>query len=358
MKNNDRVIGLDIIRCLAFVLVVSVHSILYLGYNNTPMVGTEHIIVVFLRGIFMSCVPLFLLLTGYLNGNKKIEKRYYLKLAELFVLYVMSCCFNYFFLKFIGGETIQFSNLFNYTMTFGDEGGYAWYFEMYIGLFLFIPFLNILYSNLNDKQKQQLLFTLLLVGSLPFTINKLFGDLYFLPDWWSKLYIILYYYIGMYIHDKVKGVNKKKISLLLACSVLLFGVIKLITDYGQIPTPENINQYSSLLIITISVCIFLLLKDVRLNNQSKMMRFIKRLINKLSPLTFIGFLISFSFDRFIYQLLFDKIYIGVKLCWMPVAICLIVVLSFLVAGIINWVYRLCKGTFIETFKKISNKRQL
>ena len=48
---------------------------------------------------------------------------------------------------------------------------YAWYIEMYIGLFLIIPFLNILWNNLNDVGRKWLIITLLGLTALPSLLN-------------------------------------------------------------------------------------------------------------------------------------------------------------------------------------------
>ena len=45
---------------------------------------------------------------------------------------------------------------------------YSWYIEMYLGLFLLIPFLNILYNNLASQRHKQILvitFVICIAGS-------------------------------------------------------------------------------------------------------------------------------------------------------------------------------------------------
>lgn len=61
---------------------------------------------------------------------------------------------------------------------------YSWYIEMYIGLFLLAPFLNLAYGKLkNKKQKQVLLVTAVFLTIIPSLFNIFnFGSL----DWWTN----------------------------------------------------------------------------------------------------------------------------------------------------------------------------
>ena len=62
---------LDLIRCLAIFFVIIVHGLSYVGFYEL----TDPSIILYfyhtLRVIVISCVPLFLLLTGYLSGGGK-----------------------------------------------------------------------------------------------------------------------------------------------------------------------------------------------------------------------------------------------------------------------------------------------
>lgn len=75
MKKRD--IGLDLTRIVAFVSVVSIHFFLNSGYYDAPVVGKRMYIMTLGRTFFGICVPLFMLLSGYLMINKSIsiEKR-------------------------------------------------------------------------------------------------------------------------------------------------------------------------------------------------------------------------------------------------------------------------------------------
>lgn len=66
-----RIFGLDLIRFLAIFSVISVHFFLNNGFYSFPVKGGRMFISINLRWLFFSGVPLFLLLTGYLNNKKR-----------------------------------------------------------------------------------------------------------------------------------------------------------------------------------------------------------------------------------------------------------------------------------------------
>ena len=63
--------------------------------------------MVYIRSFFMFCVPLFLLLTGYLNCHKKPERSHYKKLGGTLYTYVAAALFGlYAYPKLYGAVTI------------------------------------------------------------------------------------------------------------------------------------------------------------------------------------------------------------------------------------------------------------
>lgn len=130
---------LDLIRCLAIFFVIIVHGLSYIGFYEL----TDSSIILYfyhtLRVIVISCVPLFLLLTGYLSGGKKytFNAAYLKKPIRLLVIYIL-CAAVCSIPKLIKGEI---GSIFIALLEF-KAAPYAWYLAMYLGLYLMIPFLN------------------------------------------------------------------------------------------------------------------------------------------------------------------------------------------------------------------------
>ena len=99
---SQRVFGLDMVRAAAGVLTLSVHFFLNNGFYDTPASGKSMLLACMVRMLCMSCVPLFMLLTGYTCVNREWSKGYYRKLLPVLLTYVLSgaacVAFRYFWL--------------------------------------------------------------------------------------------------------------------------------------------------------------------------------------------------------------------------------------------------------------------
>ena len=78
---RKRDVSLDITRIIAFVSVPAIHFFLNSGYYNVPLEGKRMYLMTYGRTFFMVCVPLFMILSGYLMVTKdiKLEKKSILK---------------------------------------------------------------------------------------------------------------------------------------------------------------------------------------------------------------------------------------------------------------------------------------
>jgi surface polysaccharide O-acyltransferase-like enzyme len=148
---TKRIAGLDTLRAIAIFLVIFVHFFLNTKFYKTPLHGWNMIIQTYLRWSVLVSVPTFLLLTGYLNINKEINKKFYKGISKVISAYLF-----YSILAIIYRITFLNETQTTYEWIMGvfhfDALGYAWYVEMYIGLFLLIPFLNRLYHALIKKR--------------------------------------------------------------------------------------------------------------------------------------------------------------------------------------------------------------
>lgn len=61
--------GLDLLRCLALLLVITFHSFLYNGFYSQPQSGAAMLAANAVRWLSVSCIGIFLMLTGYLKSQ-------------------------------------------------------------------------------------------------------------------------------------------------------------------------------------------------------------------------------------------------------------------------------------------------
>ena len=155
-SKEKRLISIDIIRNVALICVVTGHFFLHNGYYQTPMIGKRMFLMTLIRSMATISVPLFLMITGYLMNKKKLSKKYYKGLVKIICIYLIASIICLLYKKFYLGENIGLYISLQ-KLLFYNAANYGWYIEMYIGLFLLIPFLNLIYNNLENRKQKLIL---------------------------------------------------------------------------------------------------------------------------------------------------------------------------------------------------------
>lgn len=141
---NDRIIGLDVLRALAIVSVVGGHFFMNTAFGRTPVDTLSMFVQNAVQYLLTTIgVPLFLMLTGYLNCTKRLTAGYFPRLARVLVSYVVISIFTYAVLLATGAELFSIKGFANGLGGFSIIR-YSWYINMYIGLFLLIPAINVI----------------------------------------------------------------------------------------------------------------------------------------------------------------------------------------------------------------------
>lgn len=347
VKSSNRNINLDLIRIIAIFSVISVHFFLYIGFYDIPVSGKNMIIMTYLRNIFMVCVPLFLVLTGYLFSDKKPTKKYYLKLDKIIFIYIISWLFYTCF------KTIYFNSSYNLleNIKLLLDYSWAWYVEMYIGLYILAPFLNIVYNNLESKKnKKILLASFLLLTCMPSIFNIKTS---IVIDYWIPLWPITYYFIGRYLKEYGFKISTLKNIILLLISFLIFGSINLYFSYGKTFIWGIYNDWHSLQCVITTVLTFTLILNL---NLEKFPIFIKKTINKISVLSFGMYLNSIIFDIIFYNILKSKVSsVDDRLIWYFVMVLSVFVSSMILSQIIEWFRKIFIYFHKNVYKKYERK---
>jgi len=279
IKENKYFWGLDIIRILAMFFVVLVHSTTFYGFAETDISSISIFVAGMGRYLSFSCIPLFLILTGYLNSNKTPTVKYYLKLIKILVEFALSGLVVFFINKFCFNDTTSFWTVAKQIITL-QYPAYSWYINMFVGLFLLVPFLNYLYKSIPEKQKWTFIISLILIFS-NFQISS----------YWTIAYPLMYYFIGVFLKDK--QFNIKKHILL----ILIVAIVVLQTLIVKLSLPIYIETHNNIGCIVLSVSIFLLFYNLKVSKNSS------RSMKKVIPLRVIAnaslstFLISQIFEQ-------------------------------------------------------------
>ena len=216
---KERKLNIDILKCIAIVFVVAVHFFLHTNYYGRSYTFKSIFLSSFIWMIFMTCVPIFIMTTGYLMKDKTYSKSYFIKLLPVIGIYCLAASiYTFFDVRVINID--YFGKLLVNIFSFGH---YAWYVNMYIGLYLMIPFLNAGFKSFNNRRSQAIaLGVLVLLTVIPATLS-LFNNneqnniilSHLIPDYWKGLWPITYYLVGAYIASFKKKSTIKEIVLVI-----------------------------------------------------------------------------------------------------------------------------------------------
>lgn len=148
---KTHITGLDVLRALAIASVVGGHFFMNTAFGRTPVDTPSMFMQNAMQYLLTTIgVPLFLMLTGYLNCTKRLTVGYFPKLVRVLVSYVVISVVSYAVLLAVGAEAFSIKGFVNGLGGFNIIR-YSWYINMYIGLFLLIPVINIILEKaLND----------------------------------------------------------------------------------------------------------------------------------------------------------------------------------------------------------------
>jgi len=299
---KERSAGLDLVRVMAIACVMGIHAISYTGVMDTSVTSPAWIVYLIFRFIAMSGVPLFLMLSGYLCCDRKFSGRYYVGIIPILISYL-----------FISVATILFSwtvGLQNYTLWTAINGilnytahDYGWYVEMYIGLFLLIPFLNAMFEALQTKRARlALVLTLSVLTFLPpslesFRVNSV--TLNITADYWRAIYPMTYYFIGAYLRKHPPVLSRGlRLGLAIAATALPCIMCYIYSRLDGAFAWYVMNGFSSITAALTGLCYFLLFFDFPV--KAKPIRFAAR---EIAVCSFEMYLFSFITDYAVWRLL-------------------------------------------------------
>lgn len=343
---KQRNINLDLIRCLAVFCVVSVHFFLNSGFYQSAVVGKRMYVMMIMRTFFMICVPLFVILTGYLMNKKELKLSYYYGVVKTLSIYLGACiaCNIY---KVIVLKTSMSIKDFIISIFDFSAAPYSGYINMYIGLFLLIPFLNILYKGLTTKKhKIFLIFSLLMCTTLPSILNI---KVNLAPNYWVTMYPLTYYFIGAYLKEYDLKVSLKNNILFILVSVLVFGSLNYFLNYGSNFDWGVYGDWGGFENLINAVLVFVFLSHLKLD---KIPKLIKNVLILISNLALGIYLVSWIFDNYAYQILNAKILDAPHKIEYYVPMVLFVFVSSLILSMIinyififiNWILKKCNNS--------------
>ena len=337
MKRN---MNIDIIKIVAVLSVISVHFFKNNYFYATVMHGKRYYFFTLAQHIFMMCVPLFLMATGFLMTKKeKIDKEYIKKLfIRIYIPYLIisfiTLLFEKYYLHVEDNLIMHVFKILDFTQV-----SYAWYVGMYMGLYLLIPFINKLLSKLTKKEFCIYLIILFILGPLTSIRIPYHGKLHIIfLEYFYPLWIINYYSIGYFF-------KKYGLQIKILPNLLLFLILPFLSYYHYFLSIHynnrvfyyfNFNNWGGLIPFAISVPVFIFLINRTINIKSKILG---KVIKHISSLTLYIYLFSYIFDKIIYKHIPSGI--NNNYYYFPIIVISVFILSYISSTILDFIYNKC-----------------
>lgn len=314
---KERNCSLDLLRIIATFSVISIHFLRNTEFYDEPIKSEGMYSMTLLRTFTGICVPLFIVLTGYLMRKKEFSKKYYAGIKKTLFVYLIACIVTIIFRIVKFGEVLTFGDSLLAILGF-NAAYYSWYIEMYIGLFLLIPFLNSAYNGLKDKKgKKALVITTFCMMILPNILNiynfklegwwetpilsKEYSKL--LPAWWTAAYPLAYYFLGCYLSEFKPKMNRVLNIALTVASCFIFSGFNYYRSTETHFVKGVWNDWNSVQDYVLTLLMFVLIANI---DMTKAPAAVKNVLKVISDLCLGAYLTSGIFDKLFYAPILEE----------------------------------------------------
>lgn len=333
---GQRIYQIDVIKIFAVFSVVAIHFLLNSGFYDIETGSIATSIGIVCRLIFITAVPLFMMVTGFLMGDKTLNPQYITRLLQVVVIYMVVSLADW------AGQCLLLHSGGTFTdalwglLDFSTDD-YAWYVDMYIGLYLIIPILNAAW-HYNNQQSYHVY--IISVAILLFFCPSIFNaGRKIMSDWWIAAYPIGYYYLGLYFKTYRHALQQTKWRTWLLSFFVAFGwfaTMSLIDNYHRVFSWTAENDYMGYQPMILAVLIFILLLKLPMAQQSPR-QWPQRLLIWLGNITLTIYLFSHLTDRVIYDNLKRMMPdVESRLPWAPIIVFGSLISAILLASIVEW----------------------
>lgn len=206
---------LNVLRIFACLMVLTVHSGEFFYIGDKGQVVRDNYVWVNNYGSFMrACVPLFVMISGYLllpikeTANDFYKRRFTRLLIPFLVWSAMYALVPY----LLGTTTASqmWHDLFIIPINFAPSAGHLWFVYMFIGVYLFIPIFSPWVQTASKRFKQFFLLIWIITLCFPY-IKTIFPEVLG-EAFWNK-YHTGYYFSGYLGYLLLGNYIKEHISL-------------------------------------------------------------------------------------------------------------------------------------------------
>lgn len=168
-----RNVGLDLLRVLATYMVMQIHTgeFYYIAKDGSVLNTPDAHWVGWLNSLFRSCVPLFVMISGYflfpIRSNREFFRKRFTRVLLPFVFWCAVYAF-YYYLR--GDATLHAAwvNVLHIPINYGTDVGHLWFVYMLLGLYLFAPVLAPWVQTAGRRSMEGFLLLWAVASTLPY----------------------------------------------------------------------------------------------------------------------------------------------------------------------------------------------
>ena len=312
-NQKKRYFGIDLIRVLACFLVTLIHSaeIYYINNEGGLIKDNKNIYPGIINSLSRVCVPLFVMISGYLLIPMKTDYHTFLKkrFTRVSFPFIAFCIFYdiYYYIKGKYNLSEMFLNIPEILLNYGTDVGHLWFMYMIMGVYLYIPIITP-WIQTAEKSHFYYYFVIWIISSFSCYIHLFYGDVWGHAFWNSTNLVqsfvgdFGYAVLGVFIKMHLKDNNLYIFGIILyiiGSGITMFGYFFKRNDATTTEEIEVTWQYDSPNLIISSFGIFLLLRKIECKNET-----IAKIFNDVALKSYGMFLIHVFF-RDLYKYLLD-----------------------------------------------------
>ena len=312
-KTSKRYFGIDLIRVVACFLVMQTHAgeIYYIEDNGDLIRNEKNIWPGIFNSLARVCVPLFVMISGYLLLPMKTDYSTFLKkrFTRVSFPFIAFCIFYdiYYYIRGVIDIKTMLINIPKIFINYGSELGHLWFMYMIMGVYLLIPIFSPWIKSAK-KEHFYFYFVIWLISSFSCYIHlafpQIWGEVY-----WNNNTVVQgfigdfgYAVLGAFIKLHLKEKNLYILGIILYLIGSGFTMFGFLYKREEATTCEEIEvtwKFDSINVVIATFGVFLLLRKVECKNEK-----VVKIFNDIALKSYGMYLIHIFFLQF-FKYVFD-----------------------------------------------------
>ena len=312
-KTTKRYFGIDLIRVVACFLVMQTHAgeIYYIEDSGDLIRNEKNIWPGIFNSLARVCVPLFVMISGYLLLPMKTDYSTFLKkrFTRVSFPFIAFCIFYdiYYYIRGVIDVKTMLINIPKIFINYGSELGHLWFIYMIMGVYLLIPIFSPWIKSAK-KEHFYFYFVIWLISSFSCYIHlafpQIWGEVY-----WNNNTVVQgfigdfgYAVLGAFIKLHLKEKNLYILGIILYLIGSGFTMFGFLYKREEATTCEEIEvtwKFDSINVVIATFGVFLLLRKVECKNEK-----VVKIFNDIALKSYGMYLIHIFFLQF-FKYVFD-----------------------------------------------------